>query len=832
MRSRLLLRIKLRWTVLLLAVIMFSSIVGYGAVGEGASPRQLLQFIDGGQNIRVGLALNVEQIQVELLGDYLIWVSDGQPLGVIQRGETLIAMARRSAGAMPGKVTYRVQVQAAREEEKLQEMAAKLEQMSPLPVHIVYTEPWYKLQIGDFASRAEAEKAQRDLAALGLTETWITSVTASPTGEAYIGIETPRFSQAFPRVSQIRLEPVDVHARFRLNGHQYRGGLLIILDQQLKLTAINVLPLEEYLYGVVSAEMGNAGLAEIEALKAQAVAARTYAVNHIGSYQDQGFDVLGTVQSQAYYGTEREITVAKYAVDTTRGEILVYGGEIPSTVYHSNAGGHTAFPEEVWGKTSPFLRGQSEIILSSGGEREQILGEGRLGYAWKVELGQTELAELVKRLGLPGAEIWDIVVEERGLSGRVTQIRIHTSAGEVVVQRDKIRQALGGTSPLPSTKFELDKKMDHGRLTALTLRGFGYGHGVGMSQAGAIDLALQGWNYQEILQRYYPNTLCVSLDVYRDFVVKEAALEEAGIRKTDWWAVPVPVGDIQQIEGLEFSPDGRRLALAGSSQILVWDSEAPDEWQTYVTPGTLVGELAWLSPTELVYTSVSDEQTVLIYLDVTTGASDVWCQGKTIRSLHFDSDRQILYAEVDGLIQAYLRSAGVWLPLLINAACPAVSDSGQLMAFIRDGKIWMYDTKAGQSWVLSPVSGSVLNMVWSPDEKWLVVEEADYLRVFDLAERTVVYEVRGSYPRWAPRGFLTYARQEGAQRDIYVVKAGQWQELNLTHTDHVSEFLAAWDLGNMRVALTADSLQIVDTRDLPSAVDSGTDGVVWLVRIR
>lgn len=832
MRGRSLHAIGLWRAVLVLAAAMLIGTVGLTSSGEAASPRQILEFIDGGQNIRVGLAINVEQVTVDMLGRYAVLTADSKQIGILDRGDKIVAAAKRSLEARPGAVTFRVQVQASREEARLKELAGRLEVTCPYPVHIVYVKPWYKLQVGDFPSRTEAERAQTVLSNLGFTDTWITTFAASPTGESYVWLDGVQLSEPLPRASKITLEPLDANARFQLNGHRYRGRLVIALDQQLRLTAINVLPMEEYLYGVVSAEMGNAGLNEIEALKAQAVAARTYAINHLGSYEAQGFDVLGTVQSQAYYGTDRETAPARYAVDATKGQVMVYGGEIPSTVYHSNAGGHTAFAEEVWGVYSPILRGQSETIFSRSGGRERVLGVDKLGYSWEVTLQKKDLDELAARLDFAGAAIRDIVVEARGKSGRVTQLRVETSVGDAVLFRDKIRQILGGARMLQSTKFHLEKRFHNDSLMSVTIRGFGYGHGLGMSQAGAIDLAAEGWKYQEILGRYYADVRTLSLEAYRDFVAQEAVLEELGLRKTGWQAVQLPV-DPGKIDQVMFSPDGTRLAIVGRGfPVLVWSEESPDEWQSFGELDVQAVELAWLSPTELVYTRRSGGDMSLLYVDVAARVSDVWGQGAVIRSLQFDPERGILYAEIDGIIQAYICRSGVWLPLLANATCPAVSHSGQAMAFVRDKKVWVYDTRTGESWALGSIPEPVSELAWSSDDRWLVVEAGESLRVFNAGERTQVFTASGVSPRWSSGGYLIYVRQENTQKDVWVVKVGEWREVNLTHTDNVSELLAAWDPVSMRLAIAADGIHIVDNKELTLTEKRSPVSVIWLVRIR
>jgi len=260
------------------------------------------------------------------------------------------------------------------------------------------------------------------------------------------------------------------------------------------------MPLEEYLVGVVAAEMP--AEFELEALKAQAIAARTYAAKRIGqsSQPDLGYDVDTTVQTQAwlsdtelrknwgwlnYWRYQRKL---KNAVLGTRGIVLVFHGEFIEAVYHSSSGRKpTERSEEVWSSTRPYLQN-----VSSGEENQQR-------YVRKFVYSHQELYE---KLGLKDAP--------RSLTAGDFQVLGRTSVG-----RAKSVQVLGRVYPatqfrtmfgLSSTDIEYTIQPER-----LTITAYGYGHAVGMSQWGANDLAKKNYKVEEILAHFYPGTKLFTL---------------------------------------------------------------------------------------------------------------------------------------------------------------------------------------------------------------------------------------------------------------------------------------------------------------------------------
>jgi stage II sporulation protein D len=272
------------------------------------------------------------------------------------------------------------------------------------------------------------------------------------------------------------------------------------------ITVINELPLEEYLYGVVPREMP-ASWPE-EAQKAQAVAARSYALAQLGTYKAYGFDLMANQQSQVYGGYNAEHPITSRAVDGTRGQVMFFREKPVSAFFHSSSGGYIENSHDVWTAITEFLKAKPDPY-----------DRNELHYNWVVTMTQDQLVNQLKekknlynRPGQPEkvfSTVDNIDVLERTSSGvRVKKLRItgKDSSGKPLTadlyNADVVRSALG----LKSALFELTKITGpDGKLKEIRIKGSGFGHGLGMSQYGAHGMASQGYNYQDILKYYYSN---------------------------------------------------------------------------------------------------------------------------------------------------------------------------------------------------------------------------------------------------------------------------------------------------------------------------------------
>ena len=278
------------------------------------------------------------------------------------------------------------------------------------------------------------------------------------------------------------------------NGSQrYRGTLEFRADEK-GLTVINELPIEEYLSGVVPAEMPATWPAQ--ALKAQAVAARSYVLAQLGTDRKGGFDVLATQDSQVYKGYAWENPATNKAVEETRGEVLTFRGLPVEAYFHSSSGGFTENSEDVWKYSLDYIRAKVDP-----NDRNNTY------YNWQVSYTQKQLIDQLNCKGYQFREIGDLNEQERTSTGaRVKRLAIKglnkegVSVVEEVYNADQVRLALG----LKSAFFTMEKEFDRQqKLVKITFRGNGWGHGLGMSQYGALTLARQGYSYQDILQYYY-----------------------------------------------------------------------------------------------------------------------------------------------------------------------------------------------------------------------------------------------------------------------------------------------------------------------------------------
>jgi stage II sporulation protein D len=303
----------------------------------------------------------------------------------------------------------------------------------------------------------------------------------------------------------------DTGALVRVNGRSYRGVIEIFRDRT-GLTIVNRLPVETYLLGVVSTEMGRRAPAELEALRAQAVVSRTYALRHLRRWDVQGFDLYATVADQVYGGAERETPEGADAVMATRGRILTYGGQPIDAFFYSTCGGRTADGTEVFrGADRPYLRSIPDVA-----DDGSIFCSISPRFRWKETWGGDELRAILRQT-LPtvgvssrdAEEVSDVRVAYRTPSGRVGQLAIGLRHSEVQVDGRDVRQVLRSTTGdiLRSSVFTLTATRGGARVTRLVADGAGAGHGVGFCQWGAVGRARAGQSHQQILAAYYPGTV-------------------------------------------------------------------------------------------------------------------------------------------------------------------------------------------------------------------------------------------------------------------------------------------------------------------------------------
>jgi stage II sporulation protein D len=275
----------------------------------------------------------------------------------------------------------------------------------------------------------------------------------------------------------------------------YRGRALVVPTAK-GLIAVNYVDLEQYLYSVIGGEMPPSW--PQEALKAQAVAARSYALFQREKAGNGVYDVGDTAAWQVYGGIEKETNTTQAAVNATASQVLIYGGRIIEAVFHSSSGGHTENVEHVWMQALPYLRGVPDY--------DQDTPE----FAWSKSISQAELSGRIEGVG----NILSMEPERITPRGRVMTMRVVGNAGTRSISGDRLRNALD----LKSTKFEVvpefvDKGKSQSIPSMFQFRGSGFGHGLGLSQWGANRMAQRGADYRQIVLHYYKDTTLAKIQV-------------------------------------------------------------------------------------------------------------------------------------------------------------------------------------------------------------------------------------------------------------------------------------------------------------------------------
>jgi stage II sporulation protein D len=318
------------------------------------------------------------------------------------------------------------------------------------------------------------------------------------------GLETPP-------AEQLTVASPDPGGFVRINGREYRGELTLLRDGS-GVTAVNRVGLETYLGSVVSSEMGRRATAEAEAVRAQAVISRTYALRNMGRWRTLGFDLYATVADQVYGGLASETPLGSVAVADTRGVVLTDGGELIDAFFYSTCGGRTAGGTEIFRNASrSYLRSVSD--LGPDGVAYCSISPR---YHWREEWTAEQLRTVLQRTlpdvaRIPRADVRsvsDVRISGRTGSGRVGSLAIGLGGRDAQVDGPSVRSVLRPASGdlLRSNAFSLVATRAGGRITRLVAEGSGAGHAVGLCQWGAVGRARAGQRHAEILAAYYPGT--------------------------------------------------------------------------------------------------------------------------------------------------------------------------------------------------------------------------------------------------------------------------------------------------------------------------------------
>lgn len=255
------------------------------------------------------------------------------------------------------------------------------------------------------------------------------------------------------------------------------GGAISFRVNNKKLDIVNRVEMDEYLKGVLPKEMSPSF--PMESLKAQALCSRSFAINNYNKFIKNGYNLDDTTRSQVYYGKDVEEKTTNKAVEETIGQVIKYDGKVAETIFCASSGGYTVASSEAWGGNSvPYLISKEDPYSV---------------HPWKYELKNSDL----KKLNL--SDVFSVSLDYNN-SNRVNNLTFATSKGDVKIKATDFRKKIGNTI-IKSTLFDVNVIGNK-----VFVSGKGYGHGVGMSQYGAVEMAKKGSNYKDIIEFYFPGT--------------------------------------------------------------------------------------------------------------------------------------------------------------------------------------------------------------------------------------------------------------------------------------------------------------------------------------
>jgi stage II sporulation protein D len=292
----------------------------------------------------------------------------------------------------------------------------------------------------------------------------------------------------------------------RVDKTAYRGSVIIMPEQSGLFSLENLVNVEDYLCGVVPLEVGKGGAEVVEAVKAQAVAARTYTYRKMIDNATAAFDLNATVADQMYGGANVESALCSKAIRDTRGMVMTCRDSLIYAYYHSTCGGRTANIEDVWTK-SPFSYLRS--VDDENGWDGAFCSKSA-SFVWEERWSVSRFSTIVDRFSQETfpqnpctGDVRGVTIDSHFGCGRVRRCTVHTSKGDFSYGGDKIRfvfrRDLPGF-PILRSSIITDASLRDGNIV---IKGKGYGHGVGMCQTGALGRARSGQNYLQILKAYY-----------------------------------------------------------------------------------------------------------------------------------------------------------------------------------------------------------------------------------------------------------------------------------------------------------------------------------------
>lgn len=455
--------------------------------------------------------------------------------------------------SQPAKFTYRLVVGTTKDRIKAEEIVhsvgrkglrsriVKYERSSSLKLKYARKSAFQVVLLEEFDTEQDAKIHQSVIQPKTGSE-----ILAVPKGDASGKLRFTNLDNRYSFDSQkgvklsaatIEILDVDVGTGFHWEKNEsriYGGTVEFVIDSYGLITAINELSMEEYTKGVVPSEMPVSF--PLEALKAQAIAARVEAIAKIGlRHPEEPFDLCDDVHCQVFSGLSKRSPVGDQAVENTRGIFMVYRNRIAEAFYAGLCGGHTESNHNVWlMDAKPYLRG----VLDTGGRNGSRLSASlqsasqvqkwidgspdvfcnttrrrapaavnysKKYFRWKFEYTRRELEAILRqKTGEDFGSLRDLVPKSRGLSGRLKELQVVGTKKSFILSRElPIRQALSKRTLYSACFYVIKKGRSGGLPEKFILKGAGWGHGVGMCQVGAAMMAHLGKRFDEILTHYY-----------------------------------------------------------------------------------------------------------------------------------------------------------------------------------------------------------------------------------------------------------------------------------------------------------------------------------------
>jgi SpoIID/LytB domain protein len=522
---------------------------------EETIPKTVLKQYPSQPILRIGFMEGYEKLDFRVSGEFNLTDLNGEPIfSSVTSHLKWRSLLEEVHGAT---FIYSVLVTACREEAEAAELVERLRRFHPqvrmqrlggqlvIAGQMINENTKYRILAGAFETEAEAKKLMQKFIEEYAPRV-IREKVKEPTGK--IEVYDAEYDYSSMIEDGFRIVPASDATTTTLYGvkvgsgfnwesmadRTYKGIVEVRVGNDAQLCAISEIPIDQYLKGVVPAEMPSGY--PLEALKSQAVAARSEVLAKLGTkHTNDPFDFCANVHCQVYSGTTNEAESTNEAVASSRGEILYYEDRICDAVYSAVCGGHTEHKQNVWNPPEePYLQGiydtdtdkkdlpklnlskekdvrkwiadRPNVFCSlSRDNLPKILAYSKKYFRWEVSYSRKQLEEIIKnRTGEDIGTLYDIILLQRGVSGRLIEIEVLGSRKNLRIKKElNIRRALSPTY-LRSGCFVIDIEMGEiGTPLAFTFRGAGWGHGVGMCQIGAAVMALDKFKYRDILSHYY-----------------------------------------------------------------------------------------------------------------------------------------------------------------------------------------------------------------------------------------------------------------------------------------------------------------------------------------